>query len=552
MLTEVILEQVSESVEQSEIEVLIAIGESYCKYFSMLCSSSDINIVQEAFVFMEDGEKSGENVLTKIKNVFIKVGQYIKTAFQKIFSFIQKKFVKYKANLYGTINLLGLADAIVKANPNEVVREYEVIEEAMTPEEKERREALKRFEEKKAAVKQNIQDEKKQEKEMFKGLKKNYASDVNRKVLTNDDLDKLVASLRQQLSPSDFAKLQNELKNIDTKPMTESALKNLGMIDSLHENMVKANQAELEFMRKIQAEIDWKGDVRSERDIEMRLELVEKFSNTLGSVLNDMTKSDAFSAENVQRYLHESMSAKDFQYIGSVLKQITGEKITKTVTALANSVKSSSLIDQHLRTSLNPNEITAETQDKIAKNLEGVSDIGSRLYQAHKEFDNAVFEDEMKRKELGMKANKSIKGILFALNQIKEESYGYTDDSLFNKIAYDSDNAVARGIAGYLGGPFTILKKTIAAAVVGPGSLAIGMGDLISYIGFRASAHSLNKSHNKIVSDREAYTGKHFKNAIKDLPYEEKMEAIHKAKDEMQREVDEKTREKMLAKAKKR
>ena len=78
------------------------------------------------------------------------------------------------------------------------------------------------------------------------------------------------------------------------------------------------------------------------------------------------------------------------------------------------------------------------------------------------------------------------------------------------------------------------------------------MGDLISYIGFRASAHSLNKSHNKIVSDREAYTGKHFKNAIKDLPYEEKMEAIHKAKDEMQREVDEKTREKMLAKAKKR
>ena len=50
MLAEVIMEQVSDSIEQSEIDVLIAIGESYSKYFNMLCSIDDISLIQESVI----------------------------------------------------------------------------------------------------------------------------------------------------------------------------------------------------------------------------------------------------------------------------------------------------------------------------------------------------------------------------------------------------------------------------------------------------------------------------------------------------------------------
>ena len=533
LLTDTILEQVSNVTEEAEIDVLIAIGESYCKYFSMLSVTNDTELIQESFIFMEADSKGG--TVDKIKEVFVKLGQYIKAAFSKITGFIQKKFVTYTADIYGTINLLYLSDAIIKANPDEVVTEYEVFEEAMTP--AEQKEALKRFEEKKAAVKQEVKNEKKTEKAMFKSLKKNYADVVNKRLLTKDDLNDLVKTLRQKISPNDFRKLQSELKDIQkdkSKEMCEHAARNLAMIDNMYENMVKANKAEQEFLEKFNAEHNWKSEQRSDRDIEMRLELIDKFANTLGQVLNDMTKSDNFSAANLQKYIYND---KSFSYIGDSLKQILSKtpKVVSSAKECFNKATSIANMHQH-----NKGDIGTKTIEKAA---EAGKEYGPRLYEAHKKYDDAVFEDNMKRKELGMKANATANGILFALNQIKEETYGYTDDSLFNKIAYDSKNPIAKVAAGYLAGPFTMLKKTILTIVAGPAyALKPGISDMFMYIAQRTACHTLNKSEKKIVSNKEAYKdlGKHSKKAMKNMTHEEKMEVINKAREEKQKEYDEK------------
>ena len=530
MLTEVILEQVSEVIEQSEVDVLIAIGESYCKYFSALACSPDLALIQESsIIFVEDGEDK-KNVIDKIKDVFVKAASYIKAAFQKIFSFVKKKFWKYTGQVYGTINLLAFADAIIQANPDSVVTEYDIIEEALTPEEEQgRKEALKRFEEKKASVKKDLKNFKASEKDVARGLKKYYVNDVNRKILSNENINDLVNTLKKQLSKNDFIKLQHELARIgrSNKPaMSKFVDRNLAMVDDLYESMTKSARAEQEFLT--QMNIQWKSDIRGEKDIEMRLDMVKKFADTLGKTLDELNGTKNFTYEKMTNDLYGTgaMNTALFSELIVSFKNIL-KNVPKVVTR------------------------TGETVNRM-------NEVGEKLYQAHKEFDNAVFEDERTRQELGMKANNSVKALLFALNQIKEESYGYTDDEVFNKKAYDDNSP----LASYLGGPFSMVLKSISVAIGGPIGLSIGVGDVLMYITQRSTAKALNSSSSKIVSDREAYeytdsknplrkipgAKTHMQRAIENLPSEEQKAIIQKSKEDLQRKYDDDERKRRLGK----
>ena len=528
VLDEIILEQVSNTIEQSEVDVLIAIGESYCKYLSAISCSNDLTLIQEAeMIFVEDGE-SKKSAIDKIKEIFIKVASYIKAAFKKIRDFIKKKFTKYTGQVYGTINLLAFADAIIKANPDTIVTEYEVYEEAVDDG---RKEALKHLEEKKASVKKELKDVKSSEKSVSKGLKKYYVHDVNRRILSSSDINDLVDALKSQMSKKDFVKLQHELTRVtrDNKPaMSKFVERNLGMMNNLYDNMTKAARTEQEFIT--QMELQWKSDVRGEKDIEMRLELVQKFADTLGKVLDDLNGTKNFTYDKMVNDLYGTGSVNSGLFI-------------EIIVAFKNILKNA------------PKVVT-----KLDEVVNKTNNAGEMLYKAHKEFDNAVFEDELKRKELGLKANHAIKGILFALDQIKEESYGYTDDELFNKKAYDDNNV----LASFLGGPFSIILKTISVAIKGPIGLGVGVGDVLMYIGSRSTAKNMNPSSTKIVSNREAYehneesnplkrikskiTGTHMQRAIENLPPEEKRAVIQKGREDLQKAYDDNERERLLEK----
>ena len=516
------MEQVADVTEQSEIDVLIAIGESYSKYLDILCYADD-SLIQESCVFMEDGESSN-NIITKIKNVFIKAVQYIKAAISKIVGFIKKKFVKYTAAVNSTYNVAMIAAAIYEINPDEVVKESaDVYVEALTPEEVERKEALRRAEAKKQQVKKDLQSNSRAAKDIYKGLKKNYAADINRRLLTNSEIKEIANEVKRTSTKEELVKFKKELESILNKEkdtFSKNLARNEAMINNMRDTFVSINKATQEAAQ--QANVAKKVDKLGAEDVMMRLDLMEKFSKTMGSVLNDLGKTEAFTYENL---------VNDFY----------GEAdVSGMLSRLSNRVKA--LADKIPETQARMEAASRNSAAQISSLLDGIGEHGADLYKAHKEFDDAVFADEMKRKDLGMKANKSVKSILFALDQIKEESYGYTDDKLFNKLAYDSNNP----LASILGGPFTIVFTAVKTIITGPAALALGPMDAAMYGAFRLGAHATNQRHHHIVSDREAYEAKplfkpsRMQNAIKDLPYEEKMKVIRKSKEDLQRINDEK------------
>ena len=522
MLAEMIMEQVTDVAEQSEIDVLIAIGESYSKYLDILCYSDDVTLIQESYLFMEDGESS-DNILTKIKNVFIKAVQYIKAAISKIVGFIKKKFIKYTAAVNTTYNIARIAAAIYDINPDTVVKESaDVYVEALTPEEAERRKALHRAELKKQQVKKEIQSNNRATKEIYKGLKKNYAADINRRLLTNSEIKEIAKEVERNSTKEELIKFKKELESILNKEkdtFSKNLARNEAMINNMHDTFVGINKATQEASQ--QANVAKKVDKLGAEDVMMRLDLMEKFSKTMGSVLNDLGNTQAFTYENlVNDFYGEADVSGMLSRLSNRVKALS-EKISPTQARMEAASRSSS---------------------DISSLLDSIGQHGADLYKAHKDFDDAVFADEMKRKELGMKANKSVKNILFALDQIKEESYGYTDDKLFNKLAYDSNNP----LASILGGPFTMVFTLVKTIISGPAALALGPMDAAMYGTFRLGAHTTNQAHHHIVSDRDAYDAKplfkpsRMQNAIKDLPYEEKMKVIRKSREDLQRINDEK------------
>lgn len=515
-MNDIIMESVSDAIEESEIDVLLAIGESYCKYISLLNNFEDDQIIQEMaspLLFMEDfGENvnhdkdySREGVINKIKIFFRNVFNYIKKGLSKVVSFFTKKFDIYRSKVIGTINICNLANRIVKSNY--VVTESFIQEEMDSATYKE---LIKQANEKKAAVKRELNESEKGHVKHI--LKSEYVDALNKRILTDHELDEFVKVFQEMSSKEDYEKLKMNLDSIQKNNSSdfENIMKvQQGMLDSITKQLDQIRDSETKFID------DWmreeKTEKMGEKEIEMRLELIEKFSNSLGSLFNEIFKTDTFSKGNIEKlFFGQGGSFNSFEAVSNGLKYAMNA-IIKVKTGSKTLIKS---LDAY----------------------------GDKLYRSHIDFDDAVFENEMKRKELGMKTDKTIKLILFSLDQIKEESYGYTDDKLFNKRSYDFFNPVS----AYLGGPFTMIMKTVVTFIAGPLSLVPGPSDFLSFAVFRKLCVSMNRTGKHLVSYREASKGKHMQKAMEGMSHDEKMDIIKKSRDEMQRE----TREKELASAK--
>ena len=304
-MNDIIMESVSEAVEESEIDVLLAIGESYCKYLSLLNNSENDYFIQEMaspLLFMEDlggnvdydKDYSREGVINKIKSFFKNVFNYIKKGLSKIVSIFTKKFDVYKSKVIGTINICNLAKRIV--NSNYVVTES-FIQEEMDP--ATYKELIKQANEKKAAVKRELKESEKGHVKHV--LKSEYIDALNKRILTDRELDEFVKVFQEISSKDEFDKLKSSLDSIqknNTSDFEDAVKAQQSMLSTINDHLDKIHESETKFIN------DWMKEEKSEKlgekEIEMRLELITNFSNSLGSLFNEIFKTKTFSKENIE------------------------------------------------------------------------------------------------------------------------------------------------------------------------------------------------------------------------------------------------------------
>lgn len=470
---------IGELEESSGIDVLISIGESYVKELEIMCNNGfNERYIQESCVFMESDNTDGNNSNNKqsvgsyIKNLFTKVFNYIKSVFNKILNIIKNKFTKNQRYIAASANVFAIADRIINMSSNYSEEYYDdsiddyLYQEGLfkTDEEKFANAVVK---ETKKTIKKNEKQQQLKQKEaqktreqairdIEKALKKQFSNEIYTRLLSTSEINNIAHKVSVMVSPEELRKLQTELRKMqsssDMRNISEETKKNFALIERLKEADVNNNK-EIQNMYQ-QLTIAQKSAVHGKTDTEMRVKLVEDFANTMGKTLNKLSKTEHLSADNLKNaiYGNGSIFSTVASYFAAIFKRI-------------------------------PEAI------KNAKHLsEDAAKFGKELYDSHIDFDDAVFEDERKRQEYGLRMNNVARTALFALDQVKEESYGWADDEWFNKQSYGKNNI----ITSYLGGPVTCLIKILNCLFVGPVALGVGVSDIISYVLFRKVAKTFN------------------------------------------------------------
>lgn len=474
--------------DSSEIDVLIAIGESYVKELEMMYNLGfDGKLIQESCLFMEteDLNKTDNNkqqgIGSYIKNLFSKVFNYIKSAFNKIISVVKNKFSKNQRYIAASANLFAIADQIINMSSNysegynDDIDDYDYLyQEGLfkTDEEKFANAVVK---EAKKAVKKKGKEEKKSQdqviRELEKAMKKQFSNEIYTRLLSKSEIQSIARKATHMIDKKDFNKLKEELKKMqsssDMRHISDETKRALDLIESLKNVDVEANR-EIQKMTQQITLID-KTNKHGKLDTDMRVKLVEDFANTMGKTLNKLSGTQHLSEDNLKNviYGNGSIFATVASYFAAVFKRIP------------EAVKNAT----HLQTT--------------------ASEFGRELYEAHIDFDDAVFDDEQKRKEYGLRMNNVARTTLFALDQIKEESYGWADDEWFNRQSYGKNNI----ITSYLGGPVTCIMKILNCLFAGPVALGVGVSDIISYVCFRKVAKTFNPDGYYRESNRKKAEG---------------------------------------------
>ena len=132
-MNQIILECVEDARVESEIDVLLAIGEGYSKILTIASENDfkNMDTVMESFgIFMEadsDNNSSGQKNTSSIKTLFTKIINFVKETFKKISGVFKKKFINNKSNIYLVGNILRIMDALEKVeqpNKPKPVNEY--------------------------------------------------------------------------------------------------------------------------------------------------------------------------------------------------------------------------------------------------------------------------------------------------------------------------------------------------------------------------------------------------------------------------------------------
>lgn len=522
MIDEIILESVQVESDDANFEVLHALCEYYSKVFKILneCDYND-QIIQEAYtIFVEqdktiektkDKETPKKSFGEKFKEFFSKAYNCIKSIFKKLSHLVTSRFVTCKPQLYDIVNTLNVFDALSKAlsakvhvtmesaeyNEDDCYIEYDdeeyydeddelyqegdqfsraekKIEKYQKKQEKEQqKQAKQEANEKKKQEKQEAKEKNKQEKQLQKfqqkqiknekkeqqqqkkqiknenkqqkqeakedsqiqnaarkkalsNLNKYFSTERRHALLSKSEINDIVTTIMNNHTTEEMKIIARDIKYIyDTKKegfenLSASAMRNEMLVNQLADFTKESNKhiQELTVLENLQR----RKEKTSEADIESRLRVMKKFAETLGGTLNELSKTDNFSYENLRRTVYGGHEAR---------------LITETVNSIMNVIKNAA--------------ITGEKLDVI----------GRKLYESHIDFDDAVFDEEKRRKELGLEMSKTIELFLFAIDGIKEETYGWADD-WFNRRSFKGNP-----ITMVAGGPIALCQKGIKAIISG-------------------------------------------------------------------------------------
>lgn len=497
-----ILEYIDQITFRSEIDVLMAVCESYEKALAIIANEdySD-KIIQESFsIYMEDGESG-----FSIKALFKKVIMFFKNVCAKLKGIISRCFDFNKKRYIQSYNTLMIVNELGNVFSNKVVNEWlsdeisdEVFQEALfdrkSSQEKEEEEYMKGQVAREKEINQNMDTK---EKNLEKNTKINeaelkkyvttlrkqvYCDDKFTRLLNKQDVERIVRVTCLGASKEELRKLRdavNQIKNtgnfegidkkmFDTLKMTINVGESFGKVKEEGRHHIKPNVV-IPSNVKREAESRINRD-NTEKTVMHDIGLLEKFSDTFGAALNELAGRDYFSEENLKAIIYgpQKIITIPATAAGFVLSTVTN-LLTKTAYALAT---------------FNPKAIYND-----------ITEFGKMMDVVDDEFSKFADDDTKLRKEYGVKLNKTMTVTRVAvLDNIKEETYRW-EDCPFNTLAYGRGNMMA-AIAG---GPITLTVILVATIFFHrpledfyPGPGLLGMMGLVRLLNPGRSGKFLN------------------------------------------------------------
>ena len=403
-----LLFDIDRMIDISETEVMIAICESYQKIMNMFVNSDNESIILESCLIMESEDNGNKS---SIKNILTRIFDFFKKVVNKIANHFKKILDKKKEIIYVT-NCLRIVECLKFMNKPSMTQEAFV-------DDKERKEALKRMNEKKKIAKAVHKDlSNRNEKDVAKNIKKTFNKNNLYYDLSVNDIRSIVSAATSDLTDEEFNKLKKlindtEIGMNEVNPKYEKKLKQiLGMSKYMNESNKVMVSMRADFNIKRQSDKD-------KAKVEKDLNVLKAMSESLGKTLNDISNTSVFEFDNIKNIVYG------------------GHTVRSSIGAVANWL--------------------AGCLKNIPELLKNASEYERTLYDTHHDMTDYFEQDVKERKELGIKTNKLLAGTMFMLDNIKEETYGWKDDVIFNNQSYGQGNPVTM----IMGGPFTVAFKIV-------------------------------------------------------------------------------------------
>ena len=437
-----ILNYIDEVTFRSEIDVLIAVCESYEKALAII-SNEDYSedIIQESFsIYMEDGENG-----FSIKALFKKVILFFKNVCAKIKGLFLRCVTVNKTKYIQSYNALLIVDELNKMFSSNIFKEYmedqisaEVFQEGLfdrkSEQEKEEEEYMKGQVVREKELNENVKANDKALQDFVKQLRRKvFADDKFTRMLSKKDVENIVKVTCIGASKDELRKLQDAVnditKNNNFQGIDKNAVSTIGLIATTGKSfsdakaIKKTNSIDDYTRERAQQKIDSNNTIKAEMDID----LLEKFAETFGKGYNLLSGRDYLSADNLKAVIYGS---EKFITIPATIGLFTVSTVfnllVRAVTGIVN---------------FNPKAI-----------IRDIEDFGTEMDKLDAEFDKFSDQDTVLRKEYGVKLNKTMALTRTAvLDNIKEETYRW-EDCPFNARSYNGDMMTM--IAG---GPITLV-----------------------------------------------------------------------------------------------
>lgn len=442
-----ILNYIDEVTFRSEIDVLIAVCESYEKALAII-SNEDYSedIIQESFsIYMEDGENG-----FSIKALFKKVILFFKNVCAKIKGLFLRCVTVNKTKYIQSYNALLIVDELNKMFSSNIFKEYmedqisaEVFQEGLfdrkSEQEKEEEEYMKGQVVREKELNENVKANDKALQDFVKQLRRKvFADDKFTRMLSKNDVENIVKVTCIGASKDELRKLQDAVnditKNNNFQGIDKNAVSTIGLITTTGKSfgdakaIKKTNSIDDYTRERAQQKIDSNNTIKAEMDID----LLERFAETFGKGYNLLSGRDYLSADNLKAVIYGS---EKFITIPATIGLFTVSTVfnllVRAVTGIVN---------------FNPKAI-----------IRDIEDFGKEMDVLDAEFDKFSDQDTVLRKEYGVKLNKTMALTRTAvLDNIKEETYRW-EDCPFNARAYNGD--MTSMIAG---GPITVTVMLVA------------------------------------------------------------------------------------------